>query len=83
MLIAVKKSSIETTFIALEEHQNAYTVGEHIGMWARSNFTNSAIITITSGLSFDNDAYTQGILSREIETSLKLKPNLHLQRLHQ
>ena len=67
MLIAVEKSSIETTFIALEEHQDAYAVGEHIGMWARSNFTNSAIITITSGLSFDNDAYTQGILSREIE----------------
>jgi len=67
MLMEVDNSSIETTFITLEENQDAYAVGEHIGMWARSNFTNSAIITLTSGLSFDNDAYTQGILSREIE----------------
>jgi len=67
MLIAIEESSIEMTFIALEDNQDAYAVGEHIGMWARSNFTNSAIITLTSGLSFDNDAYTQGILSREIE----------------
>jgi hypothetical protein len=67
MLIAVDDGSIETTFITLDKNQDAYAVGEHIGMWAKSNFTNSAIITLTSGLSFDNDAYTQGILSREIE----------------
>ena len=38
MLIEVDDSSIETTFIALEEHQDAYVVGEHIGMWSKSNF---------------------------------------------
>ena len=67
MLVALKDKSIEMTFVETEDNQDAYAVGEHIGMWAKSCFSSCAIITLTSGLAFDNDAYTQGILSREIE----------------
>ena len=67
MLVEVNPQSIEMTFIETEENQDAYSVGEHIGMWAKSAFSDCSIITLTSGLSFDNDAYTQGILSRNIE----------------
>ena len=67
MLIEVDKSSIEMTFIETDETQDAFSIGEHIGMWAKSSFSTCSIITLTSGLSFDNDAYTQGILSREID----------------
>jgi hypothetical protein len=67
MLIEANQSSIEMTFIETDENQDAFNIGEHIGMWAKSSFSNCSIITLTSGLTFDNDAYTQGILSREID----------------
>jgi hypothetical protein len=38
-----------------------------VGLWAKSHFLNASIITLTSGLTFDNDAYTQGIISKRIE----------------
>ena len=44
-----------------------FSVGEELGQWAKEEFSNPAIITVTSGLNFDNDAYTQGIVSQEIE----------------
>ena len=67
MLIELNPKSIEMTFIETADNHDAYSVGEHIGMWAKSAFSNCSIITLTSGLTFDNDAYTQGILSRNIE----------------
>jgi len=67
MLMEINKASIEMTFIETDEDKEAFVVGEHIGMWAKSSFSTCSIITLTSGLSFDNDAYTQGILSREID----------------
>jgi len=67
MLLELNPSAIDITFIDVQESQDAYMVGKHIGMWAKSCFSSCAVITLTSGLSFDNDAYTQGILSREIE----------------
>jgi len=67
MLIEMNPSSMEMTFIQIDENQDAFSIGEHIGMWAKSSFSTCSIITLTSGLSFDNDAYTQGILSREID----------------
>jgi hypothetical protein len=42
-------------------------MGNSIGKWAKSQFNDPAIITITSGLTFDNDAYTQGIVSHGVE----------------
>ena len=44
-----------------------FSVGEELSDWAKKEFTNPAIITVTSGLNFDNDAYTQGIISKGIE----------------
>ena len=67
MLIELNPKSIEMTFIEIEDNYDAYRVGEHIGMWAKSAFSDCSIITLTSGLTFDNDAYTQGIISRNIE----------------
>jgi hypothetical protein len=67
MLLELNSRAMEMTFIDVQENQDAYMVGKHIGMWAKSCFSSCAVITLTSGLSFDNDAYTQGILSREIE----------------
>ena len=42
-------------------------VGKQVGRWAKNRFKDVSIITATSGLSFDNDAYTQGIISEDIE----------------
>jgi hypothetical protein len=42
-------------------------MGKTIGAWAKSKFRNPALITITSGLNFDNDAYTQGIVHQGVE----------------
>ena len=67
MLIDTNRASIEMTFIETDENQDAFNIGEHIGMWAKSSFNSCSIITLTSGLSFDNDAYVQGILSRDID----------------
>ncbi len=40
-----------------------YSLGKQAGIWAKSQFEDTTIITATAGLAFDNDAYTQGILS--------------------
>ncbi len=45
----------------------SYEIGKSIGEWATSHFPDTAIITATSGLDFDNDAYTQGILSGGVD----------------
>ena len=42
-------------------------VGKQVGRWAKNKFKDVSIITATSGLGFDNDAYTQGIISEDIE----------------
>ena len=65
MLIEIEKKALALTVI--ESTQDSYVMGEHIGLWAKSCFSNVAVITLTSGLAFDNDAYTQGIVSKGIE----------------
>jgi len=65
MLIETNLSALAMTVVEVEE--DSYVVGEHIGLWAKSYFSNVAIITLTSGLTFDNDAYTQGIVSKGVE----------------
>jgi hypothetical protein len=65
MLIDTNASALAMTVVEVEE--DSYVVGEHIGLWAKSHFDNVAIITLTSGLTFDNDAYTQGIVSKGVE----------------
>ena len=67
MLMEVSLEDVDMTVVEVEEGEDAYAVGEHIGMWAKSAFDDTAIITLTSGLTFDNDSYTQGIVSKGIE----------------
>ncbi len=67
MLVEVDASALDMTIVEVPDEKDAYVVGEHIGLWAKSSFSNCAIITLTSGLSFDNDSYTQGIVSKGIE----------------
>jgi len=66
MLLDIDPNALALTVIEVEG-KDSYVVGEHVGLWAKSNFLNASIITLTSGLTFDNDAYTQGIVSKRIE----------------
>jgi len=66
MLIEVNPEALALTVIEVGK-EDSYVVGEHIGKWAKSHFSSSSIITLTSGLAFDNDAYTQGIVAKGIE----------------
>ena len=67
MLIEVASDAIDMTIVKVENDEDSYVVGEHIGLWAKSSFSSCAIITLTAGLSFDNDSYTQGVISKGIE----------------
>jgi hypothetical protein len=65
MLVEISPKALSTTVVEVKE--DSYVVGEHIGLWAKSHFNDVSIITLTSGLTFDNDAYTQGIISKGVE----------------
>ena len=67
MLVEVEASALDMTVVEVEATRDAYAVGEHVGNWAKSSFSDCAVITLTSGLSFDNDSYTQGIVSKGIK----------------
>jgi len=43
-----------------------HTLGEHMGVWARSKFRNPALLTLTAGLTFDNESYIEGIQTKVI-----------------
>lgn len=66
MLIEVNSDALAFTSMEIEG-KNSYDVGVSIGLWANKCFKESSIITLTSGLAFDNDAYVQGILSQSVE----------------
>jgi len=65
MLIEINPSALAMTVI--ESTEDSYRIGEDVGLWAKSHFPQSTVITLTSGLVFDNDAYTQGIISKGVE----------------
>jgi len=65
-LVDIDPSAIALKVLQVDS-QRYFEVGEEVNFWAREQFSNPAIITLTSGLSFDNDAYTQGIISKGIE----------------
>jgi hypothetical protein len=67
MLIEVNPDAIAFKFSSLENEESYFRMGNNIGLWAKNKFRNPALITITSGLNFDNDSYTQGIISSGIE----------------
>jgi len=65
MLIEVDPSAIAFKLLPVES-KNYHEVGQQVGEWAKEQFEDTTIITATGGLLFDNDAYTQGILSSGI-----------------
>lgn len=66
MLLDINPSAISLKLMQVED-EHYYNSGEQIASWAKKEFSNPAIITVTSGLAFDNDAYTQGIVANGIE----------------
>jgi len=66
MLLDIDPSAIALRLLQVE-HTKYYEVGEEVSQWAKKQFSNPAIITVTSGLDFDNDSYTQGIVSDGVE----------------
>ena len=67
MLIEINPNAIAFKFSSLENEESYFRMGNSIGIWAKKRFKNPILITITSGLTFDNDAYTQGIIVQGIE----------------
>lgn len=65
MLLEGNHDAFKLKFMHVEEDRY-FEAGEDIGKWAKSNFDDPAVITMTSGLTFDNDAYVQGVLSQGI-----------------
>ncbi|CAA6820700.1 MAG: Unknown protein [uncultured Sulfurovum sp.] len=65
-LVEIDPSAIALKVIQVDGNRY-FSVGEELSEWAKKEFANPAIITVTSGLSFDNDAYTQGIISKGVE----------------
>jgi len=66
MLLDIDPSAMSLKLIQVEDDKY-YEIGKYVGQWATKQFKDSAIITVTSGLNFDNDAYTQGIVAEGIE----------------
>jgi len=66
MLLDIDSSSLSLRLLQVENNRY-YEVGEDVSRWAQTQFSNTAVITVTSGLAFDNDAYTQGLTSDGIE----------------
>ena len=66
MLIDINPSAIALKLLQVED-EHYYKAGEQIASWAKKEFSNPAIITATSGLAFDNDAYTQGVVASGVE----------------
>ena len=66
MLVDIDPSAIALKLLQLDG-EKYYETGREVAFWAKHHFSNPAIITITSGLNFDNDAYTQGIVSEGVE----------------
>ncbi|SFV60083.1 Uncharacterized conserved protein [hydrothermal vent metagenome] len=66
MLVEVNPKAIALKLLPVES-DDSHGIGKQVGLWAKSKFDDVSIITNTSGLNFDNDAYVQGMLSTGIE----------------
>jgi len=62
MLIEVNPQAIALKHLSLNGRAY-YKTGQEIGEWAKEQFSDPTIVTLTSGLSFDSDDYVQGIFS--------------------
>ena len=66
MLLDIDPSAISLRLLQIEDSRY-YEIGKRVGAWAKEQYSNPAIITVTSGLDFDNDGYSQGIVSTGVE----------------
>jgi hypothetical protein len=46
------------------KNQDAFVLGKKISKWAKSKFSNPAILTLTSGLHFNNESYIKGLQTK-------------------
>jgi len=65
MLVDINPSSMALKLLSIDG-DDYHGVGKTVGDWSKEQFNDVSIITVTAGLAFDNDAYTQGILSSGI-----------------
>ncbi len=66
MLLDIDSSALSLRLLQVEG-DDYYKTGKEVTLWAKNKFSNVGLITITSGLNFDNDAYTQGLTENGIE----------------
>ena len=66
MLLDIDPTAISLRLLQIEDSRY-HEIGKRVGAWAKEQYSNPAIITVTSGLDFDNDGYSQGIVSTGIE----------------
>ena len=66
MLLDIDPTAISLRLLQIEDNRY-YEIGQRVGAWAKEQYSNPAIITVTSGLDFDNDGYSQGIVSTGVE----------------
>jgi len=66
MLLEINPLALSLRLFQIES-QDYYQAGRDVSNWAKEQFDEVALITITSGLAFDNDAYTQSIVKEGIE----------------
>jgi len=66
MLLELPLEAMRLRFIPVKNEFH-FQLGKEVALLAKKEFDNSAIITLTSGLTFDNDAFVQGIVSNGVE----------------
>lgn len=61
-------TDIDSRYFSLKikeiEDTEFHTLGEYMGTWAKSKFENPALLTLTSGLMFDNEMFIEGIQTK-------------------
>jgi len=65
MLVDINTNSMALKLLSIDG-DDYHGVGKTVGDWSKEQFNDVSVITVTAGLTFDNDAYTQGILSSGI-----------------
>jgi len=64
MLVELDKSAFALKVKDVNKKDNYYKLGTKMAKWSRKKFSNPAILTITSGLYFDNDTYLKGLQTK-------------------
>lgn len=59
MLVDIKDTYFKVKVENIEK--DFYTSGKNLSLWAKHLFENPALLTITAGLSFDNEHYIEGL----------------------